>query len=288
MKPNNKTIISYVIDIIIFTAGGMLYSVGINCFTAPNNIAPGGLTGVAIILNYLSPVPIGAAIIILNIPLFLIGLKKIGVRFIVRTIIATIIMSVLIDITALFLPEYTGNVLLACLYGGILTGAGLALVFLRGATTGGTDIIAKLINNRFKFLSMGRIILFIDLIIIAVSAVVFKSVESALFAIIMIFTSSRIIDNALYGADRGKMLFIVTSRPKEISDAIMEVIARGVTVLEGTGAYSKDKRYILMCAVRRQEAAKLHEIIKKSDDRAFVVVTEAGEIVGEGFKGIKG
>ena len=195
-------------------------------------------------------------------------------------------MSALIDITAVFLPVYTGNTLLACLYGGMLTGAGLALVFMRGATTGGTDIIAKLVNRKFKFLSMGRVILLLDLIIIAASAIVFKSIESALYAIIMIFTSSRVIDSALYGADRGKMLFIITSKPEELSGAIMKSVSRGVTMLDGKGAYSNDVRHILMCAVRRHEAAKVHEIIKSIDSRAFIITTEAGEITGEGFKDI--
>ena len=193
-------------------------------------------------------------------------------------------MSVLIDITAAFLPQYRGNTLLACLYGGLLTGAGLALVFMRGATTGGTDIIAKLVNKKFKFLSIGRVILILDFFIITASAIVFKSIESALYAIIMIFASSRIIDSTLYGADRGKMLFIVTSKPEELSKAIMKSVSRGVTILDGKGAYSNDLRYILMCAVRRHEASKVHEIIKSIDDKAFIITTEAGEITGEGFK----
>lgn len=288
MKRKNGTALSAALDILIFTAGSALYAVGINCFASPNGIAPGGLTGVAIILNHLFHLPIGMTIILLNVPLFAVGLKRIGVRFILRTMAATLIMSVLIDAAAPFLPEYTGNTLLACLYGGVLTGAGLALVFLRGATTGGTDIIAKLINGRFPFLSVGRVILAADVVIIAASAAAFKSVESALYAMIMIFTSSRIIDGALYGADKGKILFIVTSLPREISAAVMEEISRGVTVLEGRGAYSGEKRCVLMCAARRQETAKIQGIVRRIDAGAFIVVTEAGEIIGEGFKRIEG
>ncbi len=276
----------FVLDILIYILGGALYSVGINCFASPNSIAPGGLTGVGVIINHISGFPIGIFVIALNIPLFILGFKELGRYFLFKTIIATVIMSALIDITAVFLPVYTGNTLLACLYGGMLTGAGLALVFMRGATTGGTDIIAKLVNRKFKFLSMGRVILLLDLIIIAASAIVFKSIESALYAIIMIFTSSRVIDSALYGADRGKMLFIITSKPEELSGAIMKSVSRGVTMLDGKGAYSNDVRHILMCAVRRHEAAKVHEIIKSIDSRAFIITTEAGEITGEGFKDI--
>lgn len=284
MKPKNKKIRKSIFDILIYILGGALYSIGINCFASPNNIAPGGLTGVGVIINHIFGLPIGVLIIVLNIPLFIIGLKELGKYFLIKTIIATVIMSVLIDISSMFLPAYTGNTLLACLYGGILTGAGLALVFMRGATTGGTDIIAKLINRKFNFLSIGRVILILDLLIISASAIVFKSIESALYAVIMIFTSSKIIDSLIYGADRGKMLFIITSKPEELSKAIMKKVSRGVTLLDGRGAYSNDIRYILMCAVRRHEASKVHEIIKNIDNKAFIITTEAGEITGEGFK----
>ena len=284
MKLTKKQIRKSIFDILIYILGGSLYSIGINSFASPNNIAPGGLTGVGVIINHIFGFPIGVLIIVLNIPLFIIGLKELGKYFLIKTIIATVTMSVLIDVSAAFLPVYTGNTLLACLYGGLLIGAGLALVFMRGATTGGTDIIAKLINRKFKFLSIGRIILLMDLLIISASAIAFKSIESALYAVIMIFASSRIIDSALYGADRGKMLFIITSKPEELSKAIMKKVSRGVTMLDGTGAYSNDIRYILMCAVRRHEAAKVHEIIKNIDNKAFIITTEAGEITGEGFK----
>ena len=284
MKLTKKQIRKSIFDILIYILGGSLYSIGINSFASPNNIAPGGLTGVGVIINHIFGFPIGVLIIVLNIPLFIIGLKELGKYFLIKTIIATVTMSVLIDVSAAFLPVYTGNTLLACLYGGLLTGAGLALVFMRGATTGGTDIIAKLINRKFKFLSIGRIILLMDLLIISASAIAFKCLVSALYAVIMIFASSRIIDSALYGADRGKMLFIITSKPEELSKAIMKKVSRGVTMLDGTGAYSNDIRYILMCAVRRHEAAKVHEIIKNIDNKAFIITTEAGEITGEGFK----
>ena len=266
--------------------GSALYSISVNSFTAPNHIAPGGVTGISTILHYLYGFPIGTLILLFNIPIITVGVIKLGVKFLAKTIIATVLISVLVDFLYIFLPVYRGNTILVALCGGVLSGSGLAVIFLRGGTTGGTDIIARLIHLKYPHFSMGRIILALDFIVISLAAIAFQSLESALYAMIAIFTASKIIDNVLYGADKGKVLMIVSEKPIELAQEIMLKLARGVTIIDGVGAYSSKKKEIIFCAVRRNETAKLHKIIRDVDIMAFTVALEAGEIIGEGFKKI--
>lgn len=266
--------------------GSALYSISVNSFTAPNHIAPGGVTGISTILHYLFGFPIGTLILLFNIPIIAVGVMKLGVKFLAKTIIATVLISVMVDFLYVFLPVYRGNTILVSLYGGVLAGFGLAVIFLRGGTTGGTDIIARLIHLKFPHFSMGRIILVLDFLVISLAAVAFQSLESALYAMIAIFTASKIIDNILYGADKGKVLMIISEKPQELAQEIMLNLARGVTIIDGVGAYSSKRKEIIFCAVRRNETARLHKIIRDVDKLAFTVALEAGEIIGEGFKKI--
>ncbi|OJU08172.1 MAG: hypothetical protein BGN88_11525 [Clostridiales bacterium 43-6] len=265
-------------------AGSAVYALSVHSFTAPNHIAPGGVTGISTFIHYLTGFPIGTMMLILNIPILLLGVYKLGIKFLAKTIISTVLISVLIDIFAVVLPVYQGDKILAALYGGVLTGFGLAIIFLRGGTTGGTDIIARVINVQFPFFSMGRIILMIDFIVIVAAAFVFWSIESALYAMIAIYTASKIIDNIMFGADRGKMMMVISDQPRELAKEIMHSLTRGVTIIEGSGAYTSKKKEIILCALRRNETAKLHKLIREIDKTAFTVALEAGEILGEGFK----
>ena len=274
-------------DSAAFIAGSAVYAVSVNVFTAPNGIAPGGITGVATIFNYLFGIPIGLFIFILNIPIFIIGTKKLGFKFLSKTIISTLLLSAAVDGFSAFLPAYRGDKLLACIYGGVLSGTGLALVLLRGSTTGGTDIIAKLFHIKFPYISMGRIILLLDAVVIAFAAIAWHNIENALYAMIAIFTSTLIIDNILGGADKGKVVLINSRFHGEISREIMSRMGRGVTILQGSGGYTGSERRVIMCAIRRQETARINKIIKLIDKEAFVVTFEAGEILGEGFKRIE-
>lgn len=267
-----------------FFVGCAAYSCGLNAFLTPNKISPGGLTGIAAILNMLINVPTGFTLLVLNVPLLVWGLKKFGFSFLKKTVVATIMMSVLIDIGEMFIPQYLGNRLLAAVYGGVLSGFGLALVFMRGGTTGGTDVLAKIINLRFPFISMGRTMLFLDFVVILLAALAYRDIETGLYTIITIFVASKIIDSLLYGADSGKIAFIVSNKSDDITARIVKNLPRGVTALSGKGAYSKTEREVLMCAVRRQQVAKLRAIVKEIDPDAFMVIADAGEIIGEGFK----
>ena len=273
-------------DGVAFLAGSFLFAVAVNVFTAPNNIAPGGLTGLATMINYLFGAPIGTTILVFNVPLFIWGVLQINFRFILKTLAATVISSVTIDLTAGLFPPYQGDLMLAALFSGVLSGAGLGLIFMRGGTTGGTDLVANLIGRNFRHLSLGKLVLLVDLVVVLISAFVYRNYESPLYAIINIFVSSKLIDAVLYGADTGtgKMMFIISPKNKEIAQRIMTEISRGVTELRSRGAYRGEEGEVLPCAVRRSEVYKTQDIIRSVDPDAFVIVGDAGQISGEGFK----
>lgn len=284
-KKNYKTLL---LDSLFFIAGTFLFSISVSMFSAPNNLAPGGLTGIATILHYLIRVPVGTTSLILNIPLFILGLRFIGGEFIIKSIICTVLVSIEVDATT-FLPIYDGshgNMLLAALYGGVLSGIGLALVFLRGGTTGGTDIGSRLFKLKYKHVPMGQGIMILDAGIILLSVVVFKSVDSGLYAMIELFVSARVIDAILYGSDTGKMILVISDKYNEISEAITVEMNRGVTLLKGHGYYTGREREVLLCAVRRPESPTLRAIVRRVDPNAFMIMCESNEVIGEGFKPI--
>lgn len=274
------------IDGILFILGSAIFAMSVNIFTAPNDIAAGGLTGVATMLNYLFNIPIGMSIIIMNIPLFIWGFISMGYRFLIKTVVATVLSSLMIDLTAGIMPRYTENIFLTIVVGGFLAGIGLSMIFVRGGTTGGTDLAASLINRQLRHLSFGRLLLIIDFAIVVMSAFVYGNIESPFYALVVIYITTKVIDMVLYGTDIGvgKMMFIISSKNDIIADKIIKDMDRGVTALKSRGCYSGINGEVLLCAVRRQEVYRIYDIINQIDDRAFVVVSEAGEIRGEGFK----
>ncbi len=283
-KTNEKeTAKKAAIDFLYFSAGGALYALSVDMFTAPNGILLGGFTGIGTILNYLFSVPIGTAVFLLNVPLFLTAFHKFGFRFIVKTVLATFLMSLFMDVLALFVPVYTGDKLLSALFGGILGGAGLGLVFLRGATTGGTDILSKLLRLRFPSFSMGRMVLLLDLAVIAVSFFVYKSLENVLYSLVVIYISAQCIDLVLSGFSHDKLLFMITEKGADAVREITSTLDCGVSVLAVRGGYSEHARQMLFCAVRAGDANRVAKAVQELDGNAFIVITEAAEIRGEGF-----
>lgn len=278
-----------ILDTVFIAAGSMIYAVSVNAFTAPNQIAPGGITGVSTMLNYLFDTPIGVVVMLLNIPITLWGIIEIGYKLVAKTLLAITMSSVCIDLFALFIPAYRGDPILVAIFAGIFEGLGLSLVFIRGATTGGTDMMGRLINHRYRHFSVGKIMLAIDGVIILISAFVFGSVESAMYACIVIFVSTSLIDTIIYGADSGtgKTFFVLSPKTHVIGDRVMKELDRGVTYISSKGGYSNEPGEMLLCAVRRFEAYKLNEIIRDEDKDAFVIVGDAGEISGEGFRPVK-
>lgn len=272
------------IDLIYFVIGTLIYSVAVTVFLSANGISPGGFTGIATVTNYLTNIPTGIILFALNIPVLILGYIKMGGMFILKTAFVTVLTSFSLDIAERFFTPLKTDGILASLFGGILMGLGMSLILLRGATTGGTDIIAKLINRKYRHLSVGRVILIADGVVIILTAIVYKNAESALYSVVAIYAATRMMDILLYGADRGKIIYIVTSQPDLICREINNTVGRGVTRLSVVGGYTGESRTMLMCTVRAHEAAAVHDAIREYDEGAFIVVSDAGEIIGEGFK----
>lgn len=270
-------------DIAFYLLGGALIALGISNFAVPNNIAAGGFSGIATLANYLFKIPVGITVLVMNIPVFIIGVRKFGWKFLCRTFVATVIMSVMIDLAAAFIPVYSGDRLLSALFAGALGGIGYALVFMRDSTTGGVDIIAKIVHRRFPNLSLGKVIAALDGIVVLLAGLVYRNIESSLYAAVMIFVQTMAVDTLTSGLERGKLVLISSKHNDEISAAIMSEMKRGVTILHSMGAYSKKEQPTLMCAVRTYETAKLREIIRRCDKGAFVITLDSSEIRGEGF-----
>lgn len=285
MKKENKAL-TLCVDFLFILAGSAIYAVSVNMFTAPNNIAPGGITGVATMLKYVFDTPIGVAVFVLNIPIIAWAIVDIGYKLVTKTISATILSAIMIDVFSWFIPAYEGDLILISIFGGVLEGIGLSLTFVRGATTGGTDMIARLLTKRLRHLSMGKLMLAVDGVIVVASIFVFGNIDNAMYACIVIFVSTSIIDAILYGVDAGtgKTFFVLSGKTKEIGDRVMKEMDRGVTYLKSRGGYSTEDGEMLFCAVRRFEVYKINEIIRDVDKDAFVIVGDAGEISGEGFK----
>jgi uncharacterized membrane-anchored protein YitT (DUF2179 family) len=272
-----------VIDYIFFLIGSALFAFGFAFFIYPNNISPGGLTGVAAIINYTLLLPTGAVLFFINIPVLILGYKKMGVIFLIKTVFVTAITSVLIDVFVYILPKFNGERFLAAIFGGALSGFGLSLVMLRGGTTGGVDVIAVVLKQKFPFLSIGRLVLILDSVVIALAAICYREVESALFAIVSIFISGKVLDTMLYGADKGRLVFIVTNKAKDVSNAIFKQVNRGITILPSYGGFNMKTNKTLICALRFNEVDLAIKAVRSVDENAFTVVTIAGGIFGLGF-----
>ncbi len=275
--------LDHVTDLAVFILGGSLYALAVNVFTLPANIAPGGATGIATLLHHVWGWPVGLTVLGLNLPLFLSSYLFLGRSFLTKTVVATVITSVLIDLFAWFLPAYTGNRLLAALYGGVFSGLGLALIFLRGGTTGGTDIVAKLLVLKWKTADLGQVIFLIDGLVILCSALVYRNVDSGLYACILIFTSTTLIDRMLYNAGLGKAVYIITHDSQTVTQQILQNLQRGVTLIPSQGAYSGNQQTLLFCVVRHNQVWKIKQLVQRTDPKAFMVVTDAGQVLGEGF-----
>lgn len=274
-------------DAVAIIFGSALVAAGLVLFTIPNNIAPGGVSGLATALAYLSPLTVGIWTLILNVPLIVLSWWKLGLRPLLKTVLATLLLSVLIDVFTLILPPYTNNVLLASVLGGVLSGVGMGMIFVRGATTGGTDLISLLLNRIFPNSSVGSLLLMVDATVVLFAVFVFRNIEVALYSIVTIFVTTRTIDAIMQGVDHAKVIYIVTERGEEILSLIAGELGRGVTVLQGRGGYTKRDKNVLMLVTRRNTFAQTMKAVKLADNRAFIFVTDATEVHGEGFKPIE-
>jgi uncharacterized membrane-anchored protein YitT (DUF2179 family) len=267
-------------DYLLLLAGTFLTALAFNFFLVPHRIAPGGFSGIATVVYYVFHVPVGITMLLLNVPVFIIGVKKMGGDFGLKTVISTILLSAFIDLVRI--PSITGDSILASIYGGVLMGLGLGLVFRGNATTGGTDLLAKIIHNFYPFIGVGWILFTVDFLVVFTAAMVFGP-SQALYALVSLYLSARVVDLVLEGMNTAKAFVVISDYTEEISRRIISEMERGVTFIDGQGAYTRQKKNIILCVVNRMQVTRLKSIINEVDPLAFVLVTDVKEVMGEGF-----
>lgn len=279
-KKSKKRIL---LDYIIITVAALIQAVAISLFLDPNALAPGGVTGISIIFSKVTGIETGTLIFLINVPILAVGLWKFGLRFLLSTLYCTALTSGFTNLLAPYGPV-TEDKLLAALAGSILMALGIGWVFKAGATTGGTDIIIKLLRIRYPHLKTGALFMMTDICIVTASAFVFKDLNAALYAGIAVAVTAFGLDRVLYGRDGAKLIYIISDHSAAITGRLLQEIDAGVTYIQGKGAYSGKEKNVIMCVVRIQQAPRAEEIVKEEDPEAFMIVTSATEIYGEGYK----
>ena len=284
-KPAVHQIKKYVLIIL----GCAIYGLGFQFFCYPNQIISGGVVGVAMIVNALSGLPVGVLTILLNVPLFLIAWRHFGLDFLIGSLVGMLLMSVAVDLLATTGYQATADPMLGAVIGGVFKGAGMGLVFCVGATTGGMDIVVKLLRQRYSHLNFGTLMLAIDVSVITLYALILSAhnYESAMYSLISMFVSTKVIDLLLYGMDNSCICYIIS----EDSEALIREITsgrmhRGVTLLEGEGAYSHRKKKVIMCVVKRNQIPEVRRLVRSIDEQAFVIMSDAKNVFGNGFGNI--
>ena len=273
----------YVWQYVLIIIGSALFAAGFQFFLYPNSIIVGGVSGIAMIINYLTDLPVGVMNIVLNIPLFIIAWRQFGTKFVIGSFVGMMLSSVFVDLMALVSYSPTNDMLLACIIGGAIKGLGMGIIYYAGATTGGTDIIAKFVRLKYPYINFGTLILLTDAIIILAFAIIFHKVEGAMYAVIAMFVVSRVIDLVLYGVDNSNVCYIISEKSEQLINDITDSLHRGVTILEGEGAYSHQNKQVLLCVVKRTQVSDIRKIIKSVDENAFFIITDAKNVFGKGF-----
>ena len=275
---NIKEIKKYILALL----GGAIVGVGVGLILLPLKLSTGGLSGVSTLLYYLLDINAGITTLILNIPLFIIAIKMFGINYSVRTLCSMGALSIVLMFMENIQP-LTTDLFLASLFGGGIVGIGLAFAVIGESTTGGTDLIAKIIQTKRQHMNMGEILLIIDGLIIAVSAFTFESIEVALYSAIAVLSMTKIMDVIIEGRSYSKALYIITDKADEISDYIITEVGRGATKLKGIGAYSGDEKGILLCVASKNEIPHIKNKVREIDKKCFMIVTNVAEAIGEGF-----
>lgn len=276
----------WIVDIVVIIIGSGIYALGVHSFTSPNDIAPGGVTGIATIVSSVTDWKVGTLIGLMNIPLLIAGFILLNKRVMIRTLISVVVLSFMTDYAFNAVPVYiaeSGSGILAAIFGGLLMGAGLGIVYVREGTTGGTDIVIKIINRFRPEMKLGTISFLINAAVAALGYFVYKNLDVVLYAVISIFVESKVMDALVYGGLEGKFLMIFSNQPQEIAQKLL-LMKRGVTLLKGEGAYSGEERQVICIAVHKNEYVKVKRIVKETDPEAFVIITGANEVLGKGFQ----
>ncbi len=274
---------------LLIVLGCAIYAFGFQFFCYPNQIISGGVIGIAMIVNALSRLPVGVLTILMNVPLFLIAWRHFGLDFLIGSLVGMVLMSVFVDLLAVTGYAATDDPMLGAVIGGVLKGVGMGLIFCVGASSGGMDIVVKLLRQKYNHINFGTLMLIIDVSVIVLYALILSAhnYESAMYSLIAMFASTKVIDLLLYGLDNSSICFIISAK----SEALIEEITsgrmhRGVTVLEGEGAYSHTKKHVIMCVIKRSQIPEVRRLIRSIDEQAFVIMTEAKNVFGNGFGNI--
>jgi uncharacterized membrane-anchored protein YitT (DUF2179 family) len=281
-KINYKKIIW---DLFLLTLGSVIFAAGVACFLDPNSIASGGVSGIAIIITkFIDLLPTGTVIALINVPILLVGTIVFGFKFLASTIYAVLVSSLAVNLFGEYVGSLTSDLLLASVAGSVLVGAGVGLVFRTGATTGGTDVIVKLLRLKFRHIPTGLVFGFVDGCVCALSGIVFKNIELTIYAAISLMVASTTMNKLLYGSDGARMIYIISSDNKEIARRLMEEVDVGATFMHGNGAYTGKNFDVLMVVLRAKQLPRARDVVKQTDNGAFMIVTNATSVFGEGFK----
>ena len=285
MTNNFKRISKLLLDYIGISIGCMIMAVAFNSFFVPARIAPGGFSGLAAVLYQFTNFPIGITTLILTIPLFIISIKLLGAKFGAKSFYGTIFFSLCIDFIVKS-PQLTDDLFLSSVFGGILLGIGIGIIFRFGGTTGGTDLLAAIMYHYVKRIPISTWLLIIDCIVVVIAGIAFQDIEIALYSILTIYINMRLMDVIQEGVSYSKAFYIISNKPAEITQMIMKDLDRGVTTLRGKGGYTNEDKDVLLCIVNRAEVFQLKDIVRSIDPNAFVILADVHEVIGEGFKNI--
>ncbi len=273
------------LDLLYAVLGSAILGIAIAVFTVPNDIAPGGISGLATALAHITPISVGLWTLLMNIPLLLGAWRLLGLRPLLTTMFATVLLSGFIDLFGIILPGYTSDALLASVAGGVLSGAGVGLLFLRGISTGGTDLIALMLHRFLPNLRNGILLFLVDSAVVVFAVLIFRDLDVALYSAITIYISAKVIDAMAQGVDYAKVVYTVTANGKAVSDALNRGTPRGTTLVQAQGGYTYDQKQIVITVTRRNYLAQTLRLIRQTDPAAFTFVTDSTEVHGEGFKG---
>lgn len=285
MRATSKKAVRLLKKLVIILVGTFIYAAGIGLFLDPNELAPGGVVGLSVILSHSVGVETGTWYFLLNIPIVILGWWKFGGKFISYSFFAVAFNSIFTNIFGHF-SAITDNLFLASIAGSILVGTGIGLVLRTGATTGGMDIVIKVLRKKYPAIKTSTFFITIDIIIVTIAGFVFKDFNLAMYAFITVALQGRVMDFILYGSDEARLIYIVSNKTEKMLPRILEELEIGATVLTGKGGYSNQEREIIMCVIKKRGTPKLEEIVKEVDGKAFMIITSANEIYGEGYKNI--
>ena len=280
---NKNPILQQLYSYGVITAGCAIYALAFNWFFQPNKISMGGFTCIAQIVNrFLPMLPVGITVFVLNVPLFYLGARKLGIKFVFSSLYAVAVSSLILDAMAMAYTFRPMDSMLACIYGGVLLGASSGLLLTVGATTGGTELAARLLKYKFRGLSIGRLCLTLDVTVIILYAMTFHNINYTLYGIVSMYISSLAIDAVVYGSINAKMAYIISSSGEEMTKRLLE-LDLGITILKGRGGFSGNEKQVVLCAFKRSQIAAIKSAVTDVDPKAFVIVCEAHEVLGEGF-----